>query len=97
MISTLIAGMLFLENINVSMYGKLFLIIPMLFLADITLILMLKEFTKTWNQIVLQGRFFERKSPLILYIAIVILCISINFSTSLVAPYVIYKLDGDEM
>ncbi|MEM4442301.1 MAG: hypothetical protein QXN02_05265 [Ignisphaera sp.] len=96
LIGTLIAGMLFLENVDVSMYGKLFLIISMLFLTDIPLILMLKELT-IHNQIRLQRRFFERKSPLILYIAIVILYISINFSTSLVAPYIIYKLNGDEM
>ncbi|MEM4041041.1 MAG: hypothetical protein QXM83_04380, partial [Ignisphaera sp.] len=79
LIGTLIAGMLFLENVDVLMYGKLFLIISMLFLTDIPLILMLKELT-IHNQIRLQRRFFERKSPLILYIAIVILYISINFS-----------------
>ncbi|MEM3998589.1 MAG: hypothetical protein QXM62_04320, partial [Ignisphaera sp.] len=93
---SIIAGYIFAFETGVRSYGRLFLLVSAIFLLDMPLIIMLKDIHKNVVQIDDVGIRGSRPSPLF-YIAIVVLYLALNLPTALTAPYIIYRLGGDEL
>lgn len=94
-----IAGVMFIEGNSVTIYGKLFLVISTIFLIDMPLIMLIKDFKEVKIHVEIHKRIdnISRKSIAIFYIATILLYIAINLSASLITPYIIYELNGNEM
>lgn len=97
LIGVAIAGVILISDIGIHGYGKLFLVVSTLFLIDIPLIMLVKEFSESYTKVSWTNSLLYEKSSLVFYIAIVLLYISLNLSASLIAPYIMYKLNGDEV
>ena len=89
-----IAGYIFAFEKSLLSYGKLFLVVSTIFLLDTPLIIMLKDYAVKANTV---NVYSNAKPATLFYIAIAILFLSLNLPTSLTAPYIIYKLGGDEL
>ncbi len=101
LIGTFIAGIMLYEAHSILSYGKLFIVISIILLANTPLLtIFVKEFgvfstdvRHTYSQ-----RSIHRESSryFYLYLAVIIIYLSINLPSSIIPPYIIHRFRGDE-
>lgn len=99
LIGTSIAGTILYETHSILSYGKLFMVISIIFLINIPfLIIFVKEFNGFSIDVkhVDMQKSISRES-IYFYLAIIVVYLSINLPTSIIPPYIIHRFGGDEL
>lgn len=92
-----LAGYIFVSETGITSYGKLFLVSSLIFSLDIPLIMMLGDSPYPLEARGRENRISNFKPGALLYAAIALLYLALNLPTSLTAPYIIYRLGGNEL
>jgi MFS family permease len=97
LVGTFIAGLMLYEIHGIENYGRLFTTISIIFLIDVPLLMFIKELSKASIEYSEKpSRHYEEPIGRF-YIAIVIIYLAINLTSSVIPPYIIYRFKGDEI
>jgi len=97
LIGTFIAGLMLYELHGIENYGRLFITISIIFLIDVPLLIFIRELNKASIEYSEESSRFHSEPIGRFYIAIVIIYLAVNLTSSVIPPYIIYRFKGDEI